>query len=31
MLERLLAGVSPEVGRILEAALEKRELAVTRA
>ncbi|HEX9814924.1 MAG TPA: 5-amino-6-(D-ribitylamino)uracil--L-tyrosine 4-hydroxyphenyl transferase CofH [Myxococcota bacterium] len=26
MLERLLAGVSPEVGRILEAALEKREL-----
>jgi FO synthase len=27
MLERLLAGVSPEVGRILEAALEKRELS----
>jgi FO synthase len=26
MLERLLAGVSPEVGRILDAALEKREL-----
>jgi FO synthase len=26
MLDRLLAGVSPEVGRILEAALEKREL-----
>ena len=26
MLERLLIGVSPEVGRILEAALEKREL-----
>ncbi len=26
MLERLLGGVSPEVGRILEAALEKREL-----
>jgi FO synthase len=26
MLERLFAGVSPEVGRILEAALEKREL-----
>ena len=26
MLERLLSGVSPEVGRILEAALEKREL-----
>jgi len=26
MLERLLAGVSPEIGRILEAALEKREL-----
>ena len=26
MLERLLAGVSPEVGRILETALEKREL-----
>ncbi|MBW2542157.1 MAG: 5-amino-6-(D-ribitylamino)uracil--L-tyrosine 4-hydroxyphenyl transferase CofH [Deltaproteobacteria bacterium] len=26
MLERLLAGVSPAVGRILEAALEKREL-----
>ena len=27
MLERLLTGVSPEVGRILEAALEKRELS----
>ncbi len=27
MLERMLAGVSPEVGRILEAALEKRELS----
>jgi len=27
MLERLLAGVSPEIGRILEAALEKRELS----
>ena len=27
MLERLLAGVSPEVGRILEASLEKRELS----
>jgi 7,8-didemethyl-8-hydroxy-5-deazariboflavin synthase CofH subunit len=27
MLERLLAGVSPEVGRILDAALEKRELS----
>jgi len=26
MLERMLAGVSPEVGRILEAALDKREL-----
>jgi len=26
MLERLLAGVSPAIGRILEAALEKREL-----
>jgi len=27
MLERLLAGMSPEIGRILEAALEKRELS----
>ena len=27
MLERLLVGVSPEIGRILEAALEKRELS----
>jgi len=31
MLERLLAGVSPEVGRILEAALEKRELGTREA
>ncbi len=27
MLERLLVGMSPEIGRILEAALEKRELS----
>jgi len=31
MLERLLAGVSPEIGRILEAALEKRELTLRDA
>ena len=31
MLERMLAGVSPEVGRILEAALDKRELSELNA
>jgi len=31
MLDRLLTGVSPEIGRILEAALDKRELTVRDA